>query len=325
MSRDAQAFWTVGPGQGEFRRESLSDPGTDEVLVRTLYSGISRGSESLVYAGRVPQSQVETMRAPHQAGELPWPVKYGYASVGEVEDGPAALRNRPVFCLYPHQDAYVVAANDVVPLPEDLPPARAVLAANMETALTALWDGGGGPGERIAVIGAGTVGCLVASLAAQGPGCAVTLIDRQPEKRSVADALGLSFALPENAPRDLDLVFHASGDPAGLVAALSMAGQEARIVELSWYGDLEVGLPLGADFHAKRLTLRSSQVSHLPPERAPRWSHRRRLELALDLLADSRLDVLISGESRFADLPEVMARLATAPPGVLCHRIRYRE
>ena len=295
------------------------------MLVRTLYSGISRGSEALVFAGRVPKSQATTMRAPHQAGALPWPVKYGYASVGKVETGPDGLAGRPVFCLHPHQDAYVVAASDVMPLPDSLPPERAVLAANMETAITGLWDGRAGPGDRIAVIGAGTIGCLVAALAADLPGCAVTLIDRQEEKRRIAEALGVDFASPEDAPRDLDLVFHSSGNPTGLVTALSLAGFEARIVELSWYGDGDVGLPLGADFHAKRLTLRSSQVSNLPPERRPRWDHRRRLALALDLLADSRFDVLISGESAFAELPEVMARLATAPTGVLCHRIRYRE
>ena len=323
MSREAQAFWSIARGRGEIRREPLPEPGPEEALVRTLYSGISRGSETLVFAGRVPESQAASMRAPHQAGELPFPVKYGYANVGRVDAGPAALQGREVFCLYPHQDAYVVAAHELLPLPEALPPERAVLAANMETAITGLWDGAPGPGDRIAVIGAGTVGCLVAALAAGVPGCDVTLVDRQGEKAGIADGLGLGFALPEAAPQDLDLVFHASGDPGGLVTALSLAGPEARIVELSWYGDCTVGLPLGAEFHAKRLTIRSSQVSRLPPERRARWSHRRRLALALALLADSRFDLLISGESPFAELPALMQQLAGDPPGVLCHRIRY--
>ena len=202
---EARAFWTVAPGRGELRSEPLPEPGPEEVLVRSLYSGISRGSETLVFTGRVPASQAETMRAPHQAGSLPGPVKYGYASVGAVEAGPDDLRGRPVFCLYPHQDAYVVAAEAVVPLPEGLPPARAVLAANMETAVTALWDGAPGPGDRIAVIGAGTLGCLVAALAAGIPGCAVTLIDLQSEKRAVAEALAVGFAAPQEAPRDRNL------------------------------------------------------------------------------------------------------------------------
>lgn len=324
-SSEATAFWIVGPRRGALRAEPLPAPGPDDVIVRSRFSGISRGSECLVFEGRVPAAQAEAIRAPFQGGAFPWPVKYGYASVGEVEQGPPDLLGRAVFCLHPHQDRYLVPAEAVVPLPDGLPPERAVLAANMETAITALWDGAPGPGDRIAVIGAGTVGCLTAALAAGVPGCAVTLVDRDAGKRALVEALGLAFAGPEAAPGDLDLVFHASGSPEGLALALGLAAVEARVVELSWYGDRPVPAPLGADFHVKRLSLRSSQVSRLPPERLPRWSPRRRVALALDLLADPRFDRLITGESPFAELPAVMARLAEAPPGVVCHRIRYGD
>lgn len=324
----ATAFWTVGERRGELRRGPLPAPGPGEVLVRSRFSAISRGSEALVFTGRVPAAQAEAIRAPFQGGAFPWPVKYGYASVGAVEAGPPELLGREVFCLHPHQDRYVVPAEAVTPLPEGLPAGRAVLAANMETAVTALWDGAPGLGDCIAVIGAGTVGCLTAALAAGIPGCAVTLVDRDPAKRAPAEALGLAFARPDEAAEAsggrLDLLFHASGSPDGLALALELAGVEARVVELSWYGDLPVPVPLGAEFHVKRLTLRGSQVSRLPPERAPRWSLRRRLELALALLRDDpRLDLLITGESPFDQLPEVMARLAEAPPGVICHRVSY--
>ena len=321
----ATAFWTIGERRGELRRETLPEPGPGEVLVRALFSGISRGSESLVFTGRVPVAQAESICAPFQRGAFPWPVKYGYASVGRVETGPEALEGREVFCLHPHQDRYLVPADAVIPLPDTLPPGRAVLAANMETAVTALWDGAPGPGDRIAVIGAGTLGCLVALLSDRIPGCRVTLVDRDPAKQALAESLGLDFARPEDAPDQLDLLFHASGSPDGLALALASAGVEARVVELSWYGDQPVPVPLGADFHVKRLELRSSQVSRLPPERTPRWSFRRRLGLSLELLADPRLDLLITGESRFAELPDVMARLADAPSGVVCHRIRYER
>lgn len=318
---EALAFWVTAPGRGEIRSERLPPAGDGEAVVRAVYSGVSRGTESLVFAGRVPASEHARMRAPFQAGEFPAPVKYGYASVGVVEQGPAGLAGRHVFCLYPHQTRYVVPADALHPLPPGVPPARAVLAANLETAINGLWDALPRIGERIAVVGAGTVGCLVAWLAARIPGCRVELIDVAPARAAIAAALGVPFALPGHATPDADRVIHASGAPEGLVTALALAGTEATVVELSWYGDREVRLPLGGAFHARRLTLRSSQVGSLPPAERPRWTHRRRLELALDLLADDRLDALVSGESAFADLPAVLPALAAGD--ALCHRIRY--
>jgi threonine dehydrogenase-like Zn-dependent dehydrogenase len=293
------------------------------VLVRALASGVSRGTESLVFMGRVPASQYRAMRCPFQAGDFPAPVKYGYAAVGVVEDGPAALLGRRVFCLHPHQDRFVVPAAAVLPLPDGVPDARAALGANMETAVNALWDGAPRLGDRIAVVGAGVVGALVGALAARLPGTAVTLVDLDPARADLAAALGCRFAAPEGAAGDCDLVFHASGAPAGLATALGLAGFEATIVELSWYGDRAVPAPLGEDFHAKRLSLRSSQVGSVAAARRARWTHRRRLALALDLLADPIFDRLLSGETPLAELPEAMARLAARPAGALCHVVRY--
>jgi threonine dehydrogenase-like Zn-dependent dehydrogenase len=293
------------------------------VRVRTRFSGVSRGTESLVFRGGVPESQYEAMRAPFQEGDFPGPVKYGYANVGEVLEGPPDLVGRDIFCLYPHQDQYVVPANAVTPLPPGLPAERAILAANMETAVNAVWDATPGPGDRILVVGAGVVGCLVAYLCGRVPGTAVTLVDVDIVRASVAERMGVSFA-PEPPPGvAADLVIHASGSPEALVAALSAAGPEATVLELSWFGDRAVTLPLGEDFHHKRLTLRSSQVGRIPPGRIPRWTHGRRMRLALDLLKDPALDALLSGESDFDELPQVMKRLADGPAGVLCHRIRY--
>lgn len=322
-SRISRAFWTVAPGKGEIRERALADPVDGEVQVRACYSGVSRGSESLVFSGRVPESEFDRMRAPFQQGRFPFPVCYGYASVGEVEAGEASLIGRPVFCLHPHQDRYIVPASAVVPLPAGVPMERAVLAANLETALNATWDGSPGPGDRIAVIGGGVVGLLTGALVAAIPGCAVTLVDIQPRRRVPAEALGMTFAEPDDAPRDCDLVFHASGHPEGLATALRCAGLEAAIIEMSWYGESVVPLSLGQAFHSRRLTLRSSQVGHVPPGRQPRWTRRRRLETALSLLADDRFDILISGESDFDELPVVMPRLAAGEIDALCHRIRY--
>jgi len=324
MSIDhALAFWISAPGRGELRREPLPAPGAGDVQVRTLYSGISRGTETLVFRGEVPASEHVRMRAPFQMGDFPAPVKYGYASVGEVEHGPPALAGRAVFCLHPHQTRYVVPAAAVTPLPDGVPPARAILAANMETALNGAWDAAPRLGDRIAVVGAGTLGCLVAWLLARVPGCEVELVDVNPARARIAAALGIAFAAPDAARGDADLVIHASGAPAGAAAALALAGFEATVVELSWFGAAPVPLALGEAFHSRRLTLRSSQVGHVAPAQRARWTRERRLAKALALLADPALDALVTGEDRFDALPGVMARLAQSPGDTLCHRIRY--
>lgn len=317
----ARQFWIRAPGRGEIVTAELAPRPEGHVLVRTLYSGISRGTESLVFRGEVPESQVRAMRAPFQEGDFPGPVKYGYQSVGEVLEGPGP--HGPVFCLFPHQDLYTVPASAVVPLPEGVPPERAVLAANLETAVNAVWDARPTVGDRIVVIGAGVVGLLVAWLCHAIPGTRVTVVDPDASKADVADELGVPDFASDAPGGEADLVFHASATAEGLASALRAAATEATVVELSWYGSRSVPAPLGEAFHSRRLRLVSSQVGRIPAERAARWTHARRMALALGLLADSRLDALISGESPFDELPAVMARLAASGKGVLCHRIKY--
>ncbi len=325
MSRAAQtrAFWVVEPGRGEIRPERLDNPSADEIVVRTLYSGISRGTEALVFQGRVPATEYQRMRAPFQSGDFPAPIKYGYASVGHVEQGPRDLLDRAVFVLYPHQTRYVVPAQSAYVLPEGVPAARAVLAANLETAVNGVWDAAPQIGDRIAVIGAGTVGCLVAWLTGRIVGCEVELVDVNPQRASIANQLGVRFCAPDRVSENADIVIHASGSPAGLAVALRVAAFEASVVEMSWYGTETVPIVLGEGFHARRLTLRSSQVGSVARSQRPRWDARRRMQFALTLLANADLDSLITGESPFDALPEVMAKLSTAPGDTLCHRIRY--
>lgn len=318
----ARAFWTVAAGSGELRAETLAPPAEGEALVRTLASGISRGTESLVFAGRVPASQHAAMRCPFQVGAFPFPVKYGYSAVGVVETGPAALLGKRVFCLHPHQDRFVAPVAMLTPVPDAVPTRRAVLAANMETALNIAWDAAALPGERVLVIGAGVVGLLAAHLLARIPGVALTLVDRDAVKAAVAGALGLAFAAPEDAPAEAELIVHASGSPEGLALALARAAFEARIVEASWFGDRAVPLPLGEAFHSRRLRLISSQVGAVAAPMRGRRSHAERLALALALLDEPRLDALLEEPTPFADLPATMARLA-ARPGALCHVVSY--
>jgi hypothetical protein len=319
----AEALWYSGPGQAEIRQEKLEPPGAGEVRVRALFGAVSRGTEALVLAGRVPASEFERMRAPFMAGDFPFPVKYGYATVGRVEGGAEALRGRTVFTLHPHQTLFNLPADAAVVLPENLPPQRAVLAANMETALNAVWDAAPGPADRIAVVGAGVVGALVGYLCGRLPGAEVTLVDVNPARAELARALGVSFARPEAAKGDCDLVVHASGNPAGLGTALALAGEEATVLEMSWYGDAPVTAMLGGAFHSRRLRLISSQVGMIAPSHRPRWTHGRRLAAALALLADPRLDALLAPAVAFAALPRRLPDILAAGSGILCQPVTY--
>jgi threonine dehydrogenase-like Zn-dependent dehydrogenase len=325
MHREAWAFWLREPGEGEIRPARLRAPGPDDVLVRTSWSGVSRGTESLVFSGRVPDSQYEAMRAPFQEGEFPAPVKYGYLSVGVVEEGPGDLLGRTVFCLHPHQTAYVVPASAVTVVPDDVPPRRAVLTGLVETAVNALWDAGPLLGDRVAVVGAGALGCCVARLSAGIPGATVMLVDVDPSREAVAAALGVGFALPGDAPDGLDLVVHTSATSDGLQRSLEMLAPEGTVIELSWYGDSETTLSLGGAFHSSRLAVRASQVGTVAAPRRGRRTSTDRLRLALELLRDPAFDVLLTGDSAFADLPVVLPRLASGELPALCHSVTYEE
>ncbi|MFF4959776.1 zinc-binding alcohol dehydrogenase [Streptomyces sp. NPDC001222] len=323
MDLTARAFWLRSPGHGEVRDVELPEPGDGDVLVRTLYSGVSRGTETLVFRGGVPESQHAAMRAPFQEGDFPAPVKYGYLNVGQVEYGPADLVGRTVFCLYPHQSRYVVPASAVTVVPDAVPAHRAVLAGTVETAVNAVWDAGPLVGDRIAVVGGGMVGCSVAALLVRHPGVRVQLVDADPARAETARALGVDFALPEDALGECDLVVHASATEQGLLRSLELLAPEGTVVELSWYGDRRITLPLGEAFHSRRLTLRSSQVGTVSPRARSGRTYGDRLALALRLLADPAFDALITGESAFDELPDVLPRLAHGDLKGLCHRIRY--
>ena len=321
----AKALWYVAPGVAALREEAVPPPGPGEALVRSLASGLSRGTERLVLGGRVPPSQWGAMRAPLMGGEFPFPVKYGYAAVGVVEAGPAALIGQRVFCLHPHQDRFVAPAAMCIPVPDGVPDLRAVLAANMETARNIVWDARPLPGERALVIGAGVVGLLVAALLGRIPGMEVLLCDTDPARTELAAAIGLGFAAPGAVPEGWELVIHASADPAGLRLGLERAGFEARIVEASWYGDKPVTLPLGEAFHARRLQLISSQVGQVVPAMRGRRTYAERLALALALLEDARLDALLAPPVRFDDLPAALPGLLEGEAIWPCPTIRYGE
>ena len=323
MEVEARAFWLSAPGRGEIRPVALKEPGPDDVLVRTLRSGVSRGTETLVFRGGVPADQYAAMRAPFQEGEFPAPVKYGYLNVGAVEHGPPELRGRTVFCLFPHQTAYVVPASAVAIVPKGVPAGRAVLAGTVETAVNALWDAQPLLGDRMSVVGAGMVGCCVARLLARFPGAQVTLVDVDASRAEVAAALGVDFALPDEAAGGSDLVVHTSATSAGLQCSLELLAPEGSVIDLSWYGDTKVQLSLGGRFHSARLGIRASQVGTVSPARSARRTTADRLALSLELLRDPAFDALLSGASTFGELPEVIAALSAGSLPAICHTITY--
>ena len=322
-TKTAQALWYVAPGQAEIREETLTPPQPGEVRVRALFGALSRGTEALVLAGRVPESEFERMRAPFMGGRFPFPVKYGYATVGQIEEGPEKHLGRTVFALHPHQQHFNIPECAIVTLPQAVPPRRAVLAANMETALNAVWDAAVGPVDRVAIVGAGAVGALVAFLCSRLIGVEATLVDINEKRSELAQRLGVRFAKPETARDDCDVVFHASGSAAGLGTALSLAGDEATVLELSWYGDAPVTVPLGGAFHSRRLRLISSQVGRIAVSHRSRWTHNRRLAAAVALLADPCLDALLAPEVGFSDLPRRLSDILDARNGVVCQLISY--
>ncbi|WP_258229344.1 zinc-dependent alcohol dehydrogenase [Arthrobacter sp. HMWF013] len=319
----ATAYWTTGPEHGELRSESLPVPGPGEALVRTLYSGISKGTEIVVHTGSVPPRVANEMRAPHQEGSFPSPVKFGYLSVGVVEQGPAGWLGQKVFCLNPHQDRYVTATKDLTRIPDDVPARRAVLTGTVETAINALWEAGPRLGDRIAVVGAGLVGGMVATLLRTFPLARLQLVDLDPERKNLADRLGVGFSHPDDALPDCDIVFHCSASQAGLERSLQLTGDEGVVIEMSWYANREVTVPLGEDFHARRLSIRASQVGVVARARRHRRTNADRLNLAVSLLKDPVFDAFLTGASPFTELPEVVQNLADGTLEALCHVIEY--
>ena len=323
MPVDATAFWITGPGLGEIRAETVRDPEPGEVLVRTVRTGISRGTETLVFRGGVPDELRATMRAPFQEGDFPGPVKYGYLNVGVVEEGRDELLGRTVFSLFPHQSAFVVPAEAVAVVPDAVPAERAVLAGTVETALNALWDAGPLIGDRVTVVGAGMVGCCVARLLARIPEVEVTLVDVDETRATTAQELGVAFTTPGGATGGSDLVFHTSATSAGLQLSLDLLAADGTVIELSWYGDTRVQLDLGGRFHSDRLAVRASQVGVVAAPRRGRHTPAQRRAIALDLLRDPAFAALLTGTSKFEELPQVMADLESGRLPALCHTLTY--
>ncbi len=318
-----QALWYAAADRIELRTAEVPPPKPGHVVIKTRYSGISRGTERLVYQGHVPHSEHQRMRCPYQEGEFPHPVKYGYALTGEIVDGPPKKIGQRVFVLHPHQQLASVEAAHIHVIPDAVPLRRATLSANMETAVNVMWDAAPAPGERILVIGGGVLGLLIAGLAAQAGENEVTLVDKDPARASVAQTLGATFALPDTAPNEQHLIIHTSATEAGLKQALTHAAPDGRIIEASWFGDKQVTLPLGEAFHSRRLRIISSQVGAIPPSHRDQWTFAKRMQKALAHLEDAKFDALITGEINFTEAPAALPKVLANDSSGLMTVLRY--
>lgn len=322
-NQPSRALWYAETGQAVLRPIVTGEVQEGEVRVKSAYGAISKGTESLVFHGQVPEREYARMRAPFQEGNFPYPVKYGYATVGTIVEGPETMCGKTVFCLYPHQNEFVVPVSAVTQVPPEVPASRAVLAANMETAVNAVWDADLSEGSTISVIGAGVVGLLIGYVARLIADCPVEIIDIDQNKADAAAALGLDFAHPDQASIDRAVVFHASATSAGLTSALRACCFEGKVIEVSWFGDKHVSVPLGEDFHSRRLTIVSSQVGSVARPKREFTSHSDRLAFALSLLDNPALDVLFNHDISFASLPAALPPLFAAGSQALCPRIVY--
>jgi 2-desacetyl-2-hydroxyethyl bacteriochlorophyllide A dehydrogenase len=314
-------LWFTAPGAVELREGLPAQLATGQVRVRALASGISQGTELLLWRGEGPEPFDPSLDA---ASAPTYPRRYGYAWVGEIVETCAVDRRvgERVFALLAHGDEHCVVASAARRLPPELPAERATLAANLETAVNVVWDAGIGLGDDVLVVGGGVVGLLAGQLARRAGASRVRLVEPLAARRLVAETLGFDAALsPEQligaAEAEADVVIEATGRPECLDLAIAQARSEGVVAVASFYGQRVAPVSLGVAFHRRRLTLRASQVSHLPPSRAGRWSFDRRFELVCELLRDPRLDALLERPIAIADAAAVYARLAAAPQGSL--------
>lgn len=299
-----RALWFQRPRHAALRDEALPRRPEGCSLVRSHFSAVSPGTERLVFAGDVPEALRGEMRVPYMAGDFGFPLKYGYSLVGRVEaSGDAALLGRLVHLMHPHQECAIARDEDLFAIPEGVPAARATLAANLETAVNAIWDSGVAIGSRCLVVGFGVLGSLIARLLAAMAGTIVVVCDKDAAQRALAAELGFTACAPDEAAGPFDVAFHVSASAEGLQLCIDATGFEATIVEASWYGTRAVELRLGGSFHNQRKRIVSSQVSSIAPPMRARWSYRRRKALVFDLLRDPAFDRHITEHVAFADLP----------------------
>lgn len=322
---EAKALWFRTRGHAEILEERLPRLRPGWCRLHTLFSAISPGTERLVYSGEVPEDLHREMRCPYMGGKFPFPVKYGYSLVGKITEGPEDSIGSVVHVLHPHQDQCIVRTEHTFPIPPQVPPSRATLASNLETAVNAIWDSEVTIGEHALIIGFGAVGSLVARLLSFMSGIKLEIVDANPSKIALAEKMGFKACDPGSVSGNFDLAFHASRSSDGLQLAVDRVGFEGRIIELSWYGTNKISLSLGGTFHSQRKAILSSQVATPSRRQRSRWDHARRRSLVFELLERSEFDSHITHSVPFGGLPDIYNKLKAHPTEGLSYLVKYHE
>lgn len=303
----------------DFDLDSIND---DEVLLRTLTSGISLGTEKKVAEGQVPANISEMMHVPYMTGDFGFPLGYGYSLVGQVIEGGNEWLGLRVHLMHPHQDVCIVKKSDLMKVPGDISDAKATLISNMETALNGYWDGEIKPKDRILIIGFGQIGALLSGILKIKVSNPIQIFEKDQKRREIAESMGLE-TVDEISQASYDIVYNTAGNAQAIEASFKALKFEGRLIELSWYGDKKVSINLGSDFHIKRLKMISSQVSHLPKRMMRNWNFEKRKKAVIELLQNPWYDQFPIQAIPFNESPQFFDQLRNNKTPELAYYLKY--
>ena len=317
----SQSLWLIKKNKPKILSKDIYYKKNNKtVLVKTLYSGISKGTENLVARGKIHKSQFKIMRCPFQDGNFSFPIKYGYINIGEIIDGPISLTGKKIFTLFPHQTVFEISTKNIN-LIKNKNAKKYLLTANMETAVNIFWDSQAKKNDRILIVGLGSVGLLTAYFFKLKGYKNLYVSDVNLSKKSIAKKLNLNF-IHYNKINNLDCIINTTSNYDVLNNSFTKLNLDGKIIEASWYGEKVGKLNLGNEFHSKRLRIISSQVSNIPLHMQKKHNYRSRLKIAINALNDDKLLLLINSVSKFENLEKNYISILK-DKNIIIHAIKY--
>jgi threonine dehydrogenase-like Zn-dependent dehydrogenase len=298
------ALWHISPDASAILEHDLPAGNDHMLLVKSLYSLVSMGTERIVASALMPSAVWNQMAVPYMEGTFSLPCKYGYSLTGKVLKGPAEYKGKTVHLMHPHQDRLWVNATSVFIVPDDIPATRAVLASQVETAVTAIWDSRISLGDSVLIAGFGLVGAMIALLTSPIPGVKIAVLEKNEFRKELARELCFDVIDKQDENGKIfDVAIHTAGDEKALQFCIDHIGHESQVTEVSFYGKKSITLMLGETFHTQRKRIVVSQVAHIPSHKLNRWDLHRRKKLVFDMLKDKRFDMLVENRIPFEQAP----------------------